>query len=49
MITIIFTLITLALGGEESPLFKPQIHSTDFFPSKDFNKWVDSFPVRLLP
>lgn len=31
MITIIFTFITLALGGEESPLFKPQIHSTDFF------------------
>lgn len=50
MIIIFLTLITLALGEEESPLFKPQIYSTDFFsPSKDLNEWVDSFPVRWLP
>lgn len=44
MIIIIFTLITLALGGEESPLFKPQIYSNDFFPFKRFKQMSRQFP-----
>lgn len=48
MITIIFLLSQWLLEGKSHLFLNHKFIQLIFFPSKDFNKWVDSFPVRLL-